>query len=502
MKKFDVILLTDMTEYSMPIKTIGTYKIANVLRQKGYSVTIMDNFIWLLTNYKDEVFKWLDDRIGDNTLFVGFGTTFMSAFNITNYNATLRLNLNINVSRYDAVDGFSDLMLKLKNYNTKVVIGGQGTQTGNIFRIFNKEIDYWIRGLAEDTVVDFINNLKSGKKMPKVINSTNLPTVYDFHNAKPTFSLEDNLVWGEVLPIEISRGCRFACKFCSYPLLGRKVTDKYIRSEESLYREFKWNYDNWGTTQYQIMCDTFNESTEKLKTVQRALKRAKLDINFWVYARMDLIHAYPEQLSILRDMGIRGAFFGIESLYDPAAKAVGKGFGRVKTFKMVERMKEAWGKECLLHGAFIVGLPHETPQTATDWINLLVNRELKIDSVSINPLRIAPKEGIPTSRFYTSEFDRNAELYGYKRLGKLNWESKHWTYSSATVFVNKAIQKINAHAPSTLTNTLRSANYPMALQNGGFTWEEIIDCNDDEVFIKKVKHRKNKVLERYKELVL
>ena len=80
----------------------------------------MDNFIWLLTNYKDEVFKWLDDRIGDNTLFVGFGTTFMSAFNITNYNAKLRLNLNINVSRYDAVDGFSDLMLKLKNYNTKV----------------------------------------------------------------------------------------------------------------------------------------------------------------------------------------------------------------------------------------------------------------------------------------------------------------------------------------------------------------------------------------------
>ena len=140
MKKFDVILLTDMTEYSMPIKTIGTYKIANVLRQKGYSVTIMDNFIWLLTNYKDEVFKWLDDRIGDNTLFVGFGTTFMSAFNITNYNAKLRRNLNINVSRYDAVDGFSDLMLKLKNYNTKVVIGGQGTQTGNIFRIFNKEI--------------------------------------------------------------------------------------------------------------------------------------------------------------------------------------------------------------------------------------------------------------------------------------------------------------------------------------------------------------------------
>ena len=84
----------------------------------------------------------------------------------------------------------------------------------------------------------------------------------------------------------------------------------------------------------------------------------------------------------------------------------------------------------------------------------------------------------------------------------MNWENEHWTYKSATSFVNKALSRIYTNAPSTLTHNLRSANYPMALQNGGFTWEEIIDCDDDEVFIKKVKHRKNKVLERYKELVL
>ena len=87
-----------------------------------------------------------------------------------------------------------------------------------------------------------------------------------------------------------------------------------------------------------IMCDTFNETTEKLLSVKRAIDRIGIDINFWAYLRMDLIHAHPEQLEILRDIGIRGAFLGIESLYDPSAKLVGKGFGRENTIEMVKRI--------------------------------------------------------------------------------------------------------------------------------------------------------------------
>ena len=82
--------------------------------------------------------------------------------------------------------------------------------------------------------------------------------------------------------------------------------------------------------------------------------------------RLDLIHAYPEQIDLLKEMGVRNVFFGIESLHDPSSKAIGKGFGREKTIEMIHRLKEAWGKEVFLHGSFIVGLPHETPDTAAD----------------------------------------------------------------------------------------------------------------------------------------
>ena len=47
-KKYDVILFTDMTDYTIPIKTAGAYKIASHLRNYGHSVKVIDNFVWIL----------------------------------------------------------------------------------------------------------------------------------------------------------------------------------------------------------------------------------------------------------------------------------------------------------------------------------------------------------------------------------------------------------------------------------------------------------------------
>ena len=42
----------------------------------------------------------------------------------------------------------------------------------------------------------------------------------------------------------------------------------------------------------------------------------------------------------------------------------------------------------------------------------------------------------------------------------------------------------------------------MALQNGGFSWKEIIHTKDHEGFINKVKKQKGVCLEKYKEDIL
>ena len=77
---YDVILFTDLSDSFIPYRVGGAYAIASHLRQHGYTVKVIDNFVWILENNVQELFTYLDNHIGDNTRFIGFSTTFCRYF--------------------------------------------------------------------------------------------------------------------------------------------------------------------------------------------------------------------------------------------------------------------------------------------------------------------------------------------------------------------------------------------------------------------------------------
>ncbi len=511
---YDVIIFTDLTEshsgnFPAPVKSLGAYQIASVLRENGYKVKVVDYFIWLLENHTEELFKWTEDNIA-GVKIIGFSTTFLSPFNVTNRHRKQRASLGVPITKRDArpeIDKFFTLLDKWKKKQPmKILLGGQGVQTAPFIRIYSEIIDHWFRGLSEDILLKCLK----GDKFPnqKVIEDPLGNEIYDFHNSGLTFSKEDVIFSHEALPMEISRGCRFKCKFCSYPLIGRKPSPKWNRSEESIYNELKFNYDNFGVTNYQFMDDTFNETLDKLKIVARAIERTKLDINFWAYTRLELINAFPEQISILRDMGQRAAFFGIESLHDPSAKAIGKGLGRERIIKILERIKESWGSDSVLHGSFIIGLPYETPETAREWVEILRDREIALDSCSFNALTLATQNhgrGLPShSKMWLSEFDINAEQYGYERgQGIYQWRNEHWDFKICKKFAEDSMKEIKEYAVKfgkPLCHNYLPHIFPM--MNLGFSREEIHNITEDRnKWMTLVQERKIKHLNDYSEKV-
>ena len=522
-KKYDAIILSGI-DYVIPFKTAGAYHISAQLRKHGYSVKVIDNFTWLLKNRKDKLFKYMNDHIGSNTLFVGFSTTFMTLFNIdggmyrkhTKFaHLYAKFREEDKKLREQTVDNFNEFLefIHKKYSHVKIVVGGSGPTTSVLVEVYEEEIDCWIKGLAEDSIIKYVESLKNNEEIPSVIEDP-FATKFNFNELIPSFYLEDTVFQYEVLPIEISRGCRFKCKFCSYPLLGRKPSDDYIRSEESLYKEFLHNYENFGTTQYQITCDTFNETTEKLERVKRAIDRSGIKINFWAYMRIELIHKYPEQIPLLKEMGVASSFFGLETFNNESGKCIGKGLDRDKQLETLQKLKDTWGPDVLLHGGFIMGLPYETKETAKEWTDLLIRRETALDSISVNPLYLVPdrkiKEG-KTSRVFFSEFDLNYKKYGYIKT-KEGWKNDHWEPMEAVTFAREVMQKFEATNPNKdpLANNYRAAMHPVALMNSRIidpeiSWKDIItpqkSLKETNIWVQNQRKIKYDIYEKYAENV-
>jgi hypothetical protein len=237
-----------------------------------------------------------------------------------------------------------------------------------------------------------------------------------------------------------------------------------------------------------------------------------VDMNFWAYIRVELLHKFPEQIELLGQMGLKACFFGIESLYDPSAKSIGKGLGRNKVLRTIENAKKEWGVDSTLHGSFIIGLPHETRETADEWTKLLIEGETALDTISCNKLALTSDHIIKsghTSKIFFSEFDLNKEKYGYKETPDGGWVNKHWTKNEANLYAEDVLKRFVERRP--YFTWMKSAQNSMACMNLKITnptleWKDIhkpFDSQEDaDYFASLIKNNKEFIYDTYKENLL
>lgn len=430
-------------DFIIPAKNSGAYNIISHLQRHGYTGQVVDNFFTLAKHNPKLFFKYVLSLIDSDTFLVGFSCTFLPPLSDPE-----NLEICQNIIK----------LAKAKNSNIKTAAGGGSNISLNFFN--NLKLDYLIEGLAEVAVLKLCDSIVNKKEITNRLSINN--DAFNFHETKPVIPTNSVILDGEVLPIEISRGCRFKCKFCSYPLTGRKVEDKYIRNQYSITKELEHNYNNFKTLDYNITCDTFNESTEKLERVYNAIKDLGLKINFFAYLRMDLLHAHREQIDLLKEMGLKTCFFGIETLNDAAGKSVGKGLGRERILETLDILDEKW-PDVFKHGSFIFGLPHETVETINE--NAEAIMKLKLQSIKLSALGILP------GRYFQSEFEKDVEKYGYTMLtdkwGGNNynmWKNENLDHATARQLEKYWQSKMNEKFKMNVVNALNFRNYKMSYE--------------------------------------
>ena len=487
----DVVIFTCLSGIFFQ-RAMGAYQIAHFLRSHGYTVQVID----FTDNFTVEELSEVSKKfISKDTLAIGLSTTF---YTVSEVNSKFIHNDRNKFEFLEFPGNVLTVIEETKNRcpNIKVVIGGAKSESGKKLPY----VDAVIHGYAEDKFLEYLNSLPNNKNRIKksvfnISTAHNTPYVevrddpitkdFSIESLDHRFLPNDVILPNETLPLEISRGCIFKCSFCAFPLNGKSKLD-YIRDSQRIKDELIYNYENYGTTNYYLSDDTFNDSTEKVEQIHNAITSLPFKINFTTYLRLDLLYAHQEQIAMMKNMGLASPFFGIESLNQKSASTIGKGMNtrKAKDF-LLDLYYNHWGEEIPITCSFIVGLPHETKKTINDtytWI-----KDTPINSIFF-PLALTNKT------YYKSEFNTSYEKYGYKLdLESGYWENEHFTYDEATILAEQYNEEL-----------LRKEDYPsswflMTMLNHGYTMEQLRKIKMKDLSFNKILRNREKRLKEYKD---
>lgn len=380
----------------------GAHRIATYLRKHDMDVEVVDFAAhWELEQLKEFTRK----SVTSKTLFFGF-STFFSYWNET-------------LTHFTA-------WLKLEYPHIKTVIGGQ-----NVLHTAAQNIDIWVDSYGEEAMLALAKALAGnttsgiifepaffGQK--KVIKALHAYPSYTMGDYSVIMEKRDYLEPHEWLTVEFSRGCKFSCAFCNFPILG--VKEDTSRSAESFEFEMRYNYDNFGINRYYVADETFNDRVEKISKFANVVERLDFDPFFSGFIRADLLQT-KGMIEELARMNFGGQYYGVETFNKKSGQVIGKGMDPEKVKQLVLKTKDYFKQQNKTYRgtiSLIVGLPYSVEQEWYDAMAWLKENWLT-ESLVIFPLIVENlDEGREKDHTNVSKFAKNLQKYGLRSLGTDN----------------------------------------------------------------------------------
>ena len=321
---------------------LGLGYLAAVLREKGFKVRIVDDLVEKLS-FEELIKKLKGSRI------VGITST------------TPTFNSALNYAR------------KIKNAlkDVFVILGGVHASFEPEKALQSDFVDAVCIGEGEETIVEVAERIESGKSLEGVKgtyykeggkirkneprgfieNLDSLPfPAYDL------MPLDKYTVLGQKLehfPVISSRGCPFACRYCSSSLfMGHRFR---ARSAENVVDEIEWLCQDFKAKHIAFGDDTFTLNRNRVLEICREIKRRGLEITWSCSSRIDTIT--EELLKIMRSSGCVAIYYGIESASKRILEYYRKKISLEKAKEAIRATKKA-GIAAIC--SFIIGAPIET----------------------------------------------------------------------------------------------------------------------------------------------
>lgn len=470
-------------------KYAGAFRIASELEKNGYNVQCIDVTAFNTPDRKEILKELLKKFVTPQTLWVGFSTTFL--YRLFGLPAT-----NTQYAYETLIKNKPDVDLEFRNFldhirslcpTVKFITGGHRDfcLENYGFKVFIDHVDQevveftnWCAGKKGRINLDFFSNMIKGKEFKEFSSSS-----IDYRHK---YFIEPF----DSLPIEVSRGCIFRCKFCSFPLNGKTKGD-WVKNFDIFKNELLRNYEQFGVTNYMFADDTYNDSADKVKALyDQVFSKLPFKINFTAYMRLDLMMRFPETVGYLKESGIKSAMFGIETINPKSAKAIGKGMNPMEQMDFVRQIKNNEFKDVIVGSGFILGLPYDTMESCLELEEFLGSEKNPLDLWDPATLTLR-SQNLDEKLNPRSEFDLEYQKYGYEvyptgadedtHFVKIKWRNTtmRTTYDACEVITQRILAK--AH---------RLENWKYG--GFGYAWVHSLGIpSDDIINMGRIELRKN-----------
>jgi len=429
-------LLFNVSKNAHAARTLGIYRIAHYLREQNLKIEVIDYAtFWSL----DELKALFRSRYNKNLSFVGFSQLFSETWSTT-------------------LEQFCQWIKN--NYSHIKIISGSAANP-----MFDSNyIDYHIRGYGEyavDALLKYIIsngpapkfNVLSGNK--KVIDAIHFYPAFPMKSLMVKYQDNDFIEPHEWLGVEFSRGCKFKCHFCNFPVLG--VKDDYTRDADDFQEQVLDAYNRFGVSNYYVSDETFNDRTEKITKFADVVERLSFSPWFTGYIRADLLIARPKDREELLRMNFLGHYYGVETFNTDSGKAIGKGMNADRLLAGLIDIKNLFktynAQQYRGTIGIIAGLPHETIDSLEFTKKWLINNWN--DQAFIAFFLMIP-ERIETQ---ASMISLDYKKYGYRKMSQkiidagalvttnhidtLMWENSNMNIFDADRFVAELVELKN-----------------------------------------------------------
>jgi radical SAM superfamily enzyme YgiQ (UPF0313 family) len=374
---------------------LGVLSLAAVLEERGLRPEVVDlnrlYYDFKRNNEKNEndfsrfAAAYFRDRQYD---FVGFSSVCSS------YPVTLRIACEVKRGQPDSV----------------VAFGGPQASAVDVATLeAYSPIDLVVRGEAEQTLPQLLDALHQCRPLDdipgltfrqshagKIVRTPDGGGIADLDSLPfPAFHLVPDMEKCRFMPLELGRGCPFACTFCSTNDFFRRRFR--LKSPARMLEEMRRVKATYGIDTFELVHDMFTVDRKRVVAFCEALLAAPDKFTWGCSARTDCID--EELIELMASAGCRGVFFGIETGSARMQKIIDKGLDMADSRARVRSCSKAKIKTAV---SLIVGFPEETKEDLRGTIAFFAD-SLRSEHADPQLVILAPLAGTPVHQQHKEE---------------------------------------------------------------------------------------------------